>query len=277
MRDYELELIAALVEGRLDDETEARALIDSAPGFRAEYEAQMIAYSALSTVGTTSLTDSERSTMRRDLWTELRAPAPAVSTPWYYLWAPVAAGLLVVVGVVAVINQSGSSDDSATEAAEFISTSTTAAATDATEGGALAGADTPDTADGDDGASVTTEAADEGGGDSVTEDTAAELSSSDEAYYAAEADRIREEVAADVDQSDGEAPRSDPQACLDESGLDGYSVVGTYPAPLPDVEGEEIPEVASPYIAAMPEGADVEEAPIAFVDLLTCALILIDR
>jgi hypothetical protein len=277
MRDYELELIAALVEGRLDDETEARALVDSAPKFREEYEAQRTARAALSSVGTTALTEHERLALRRDLWTELRAPAPAASTPWYYRWAPVAAGLFVVVGVVAVVNQAGSSGDTATEAAEFVVSSTTAAATEATEGGAVAGADSPDSADEDDGASVTTEALGEESGDSVPEDTTAQLSPTDEAFYAAEADRIREDAADAADPADGVAPRSDPQACLDESGLDGYSVLGTYPAPLSAAEGEEVPEDASPFIAAIPEGFDVEEAPIAFVDLLTCALIVIDR
>ncbi|HSM45432.1 MAG TPA: hypothetical protein VK969_10490, partial [Acidimicrobiia bacterium] len=72
MRDDQIELIAALVEGRLEDESEARALIDSAPEFREEYEGQKTAYEMLTRVGTASLSDGERSALHRDVWTSLR-------------------------------------------------------------------------------------------------------------------------------------------------------------------------------------------------------------
>src|ERR687892_348665 len=102
MRDQDLELIAALVEGRLDDETEARALIASSAEAREEYEAQKRAYESLAAMGTAHLTETERATLHRDLWTELRGgdTPERTKTPWYVRWSPVAAGLFVVVGIV---------------------------------------------------------------------------------------------------------------------------------------------------------------------------------
>ncbi len=109
MRDHELELIAALAEGRLEDESEARALIASSAEHLAEYEAQKLAFETLRSTPPAAMTDIERAALHRDVWTELRSPVPvgASGNPWYYRWMPVAAGMFVVVGLVAVINQGG--------------------------------------------------------------------------------------------------------------------------------------------------------------------------
>lgn len=109
MRDQELELIAALVEGRLEDETEARALITSSIEAREEYETQKLAHDALQAMGTARLGEDERAALHRDVWTDLRAGAPTPKTrrPWYYRWVPVAAALFLVVGLAAVLSGGG--------------------------------------------------------------------------------------------------------------------------------------------------------------------------
>jgi hypothetical protein len=95
MRERDLDLIVALVEGRLEDEEEARALIESSSKHRLEYEAQKTAYQALSSAGTASLSETERAGIRRDVWSDLRSrPTPVVpANPWYYRWVSVAAGV----------------------------------------------------------------------------------------------------------------------------------------------------------------------------------------
>ena len=86
MRSHEQELISALVEGRLEDEAEALALIASSPALRSEYEAQKLAYEALTAIPQAQLTDHERAALHRDVWTELQArpTSLAVRTPWYF-------------------------------------------------------------------------------------------------------------------------------------------------------------------------------------------------
>ena len=109
MRKHEQELISALAEGTLDDASEAHALIESSEKLRAEYEAQKAAFDALRGAGTAKMTDQERATLRRDLWTELRTEpigTPARTGRWYLRRpALVAAALVFVVGSAAVLNQ----------------------------------------------------------------------------------------------------------------------------------------------------------------------------
>lgn len=270
MRDHELELIAALAEGRLDDEAEARALMDSSSELRQEYEAQKTALDALSTASRAQLSDTERSALHRDLWTELRSPAPANNTPWYYRWAPVAAGMLVVVGLVAVINQPGPSTGVTPEAAQFV-VSTTAAGTSAepTEEAADSGAD-----GGADGESAPTS----GGSELPSDDLDRSLGPPSAAFYDAEADRIRQTAADGIglQSFDGEATQDQLQDCVDRA-IPGFEMVAAYPAPVaPGVDGD-VPEDSVPYIVAIPTNIDLEAAPIAFVDSSTCEVITVDE
>lgn len=278
MRDHELELIAAFVEGRLEDETEARALLASGPEFREEYEAQKTAYEALSSIGTAALTESERSALHRDVWTELRAPHAAVSaarTPWYYRWLSVAAGLFVVVGIIAVINQSGSSDsvqeaaapmeaDSATDATELASGDDAAegeVAEEATEGG------------------VAEEAAD--GADLQAQDLAGAVDTPAEEFYAAEAAKVRSgELSQPLVRSFESESADQMQACVDEAELTGYAVLTLRATPLETEETVDtvpMPTETNPYIIAAPEGDDPASAPLAFVDAVTCEVLYHDR
>lgn len=273
MRDHELELIASLAEGRLEDESEARDLLASSSEARAEFEAQKTALEALSTARPTSLSDTERSALHRDVWTELRTPATTskTGTPWYYRWVPVAAGLFVVVGLVAVLSQGGAGDE-ANVSADMGAADTTLASSEATvtmaespgEDDAAEGGETAPT-------SRTEEAADG--------DLRQALSPAAIAFYRAAAEDIRSGAETDsLETYDEASTPAERQECVRESGLEGYELHSSYPAPSQTDDGDtEIPEGAVPYIAAVPSGADLATAPIAFIDLLTCEVIHIDR
>ena len=104
MREHERELIAALAEGALEDETEARALLDASPAARAEYTLQRAALDALSVASPVEMTGLERAQLNRDLWSRLRADEKVKTRPasGIYGWSLAAAALFVVVGLAAV-------------------------------------------------------------------------------------------------------------------------------------------------------------------------------
>lgn len=272
MRDNELELIAALVEGRLEDEAEARALIESSPELQAEYEAQKTAFEALSAVGTTSLTETERSSLRRDVWTELKAPAASAPArnPWYFRWVPALAGLFVVVGLVAVISQGGGDDVSEPVARLSAETSTA----DGADGGAgETGADVH--ADQD-------EAMEETEPTSGATQDALSLSPPAVEFYSAQASMVRsgaleEEPTAETTQSPEEAAAP----CLETSRLAGYVPLTILTAPIEsdrvDLGSIPVPSESNPVIVAIPEGADLTSAVIAFVDQDSCQVIHLDE
>jgi hypothetical protein len=262
MRDHELELIAALVEGRLDDESKARALVASSSELSEEYEAQKLAYEALTGAGTVALSDAERSDLRRDVWSALRTPQPsAAANPWYLHWAPSAAGLLLVVGLVAVINQGnpfGGADRLAAD--EATATSTTAAAAEAAE----------DRGGGDEGIAPAplSEGSDT---DALTEDEIA--------FYAGQAERLREGELPDTQASSPETLSSSAlETCLVDAGLVGFTVVASRTASTAEETGGSVdpPRGVTSFIAAIPEDTDISTAPIAFVDPDACELIHVD-
>lgn len=271
MRDDQIELIAALVEGRLGDESEARALIDSAPEFREEYEGQKIAYEMLSRVGTASLSDGERSALHRDVWTSLRQgtdTSPGRGS-WYYRWVAVAAGMFVVVGLAAVLSQVGGGGDSGGETFAEIaadldeSATTTAAATD----GALAGADRAEQS-ADDSVDTMSDAtsttiADAGSSAPADEDVAA--------YYAGEAERVRSGEFGDRLQAHEESD-SDVAACVAEAGLEGHRPVAILVAPA-GIAGEDDARLA----VAVPDDSELAGATVVFVDTSTCEVVHTDE
>lgn len=283
MRDQDLELIAALVEGRLDDETEARALVESAPEFRSEYEAQKVAFEALAPVATARLSQTEKAALHRDIWTELRSDQSAqrkTTSPWYFRWAPVAAGMFVVVGLVAVINQGGSFDageDASVVAAQDSVTSTAADATEAD--GSDQDSSVGNGTDAAQGGSAAEEAPQNEAIDEMAADFARALTATEQQFFTEEAAKIRsgDLTGAELSTFDEESPSNDLQTCVETAGLSGYDVVGVSISPFVTGEGaESLPDDLSPFIAAIPEGATLEEAPIAFVDLLGCELVHVD-
>jgi hypothetical protein len=269
MRDHDLELIAALVEGRLEDEAQARALIASSDVARAEYEAQKLAYESLRSMGAAHLTEDERAALHRDVWTELREGSSVkAKTPWYYRWAPVAAGLFVVVGVAAVL--SGGGQEAATTfrdiAAELggdgdegaaASSTTAAEAADLYSGGDDAGGEAP--------ATDTTQATTDG-------TSTAEEMDNGEALYAADAARVREGEFTARLQDYEEASDPAVDACLERAGLTDYRPVATL-APADSTEGN----VDETIVVSAPERSVVAEAPLAFVDLSTCDVVYLDE
>jgi len=283
MRDHELELIAALVEGRLDDEAEARALVASSPEHAEEYEAQKLAYDTLHGLGTVSMSETERAALHRDVWSALRAqPGVKAANPWWYRWTAVAAALLVVGGSAAVLSQNLGGEDAAQTFAEIAapldaageSTDTTAAAGEAPT------AASDDADGGEDGASVTTL-------DQAEED---ESPASDQpaALYSARATDVRQGAETGTDlylygenETVDQAIVSCVAAATKDAGLDGFAVIATMDDPDQTPDSSTTTETQSgeqPDLAvASPATADPTEAPLAFVDLETCEVIYLDE
>lgn len=263
MRDHELELIAALVEGRLDDETEARALVDSSAEHRREYEAQKTAYEALRGLGIAELTHSERSALHRDVWTALRRDhTPA--RPGWYRWVPVTAGVLfVLVGLVAVL--SGGGQDAgvfAETAADLDGGSETPVPEDALtrDDDGSAGEDS------DEGAVV----------EEPTATTVTAFGSPPEeevaAFYSDEAERIRAgEFTARMHAFDT-AAEDDLDVCLETADLDGYQVVALLDPP-DDIDSG----AGAPVLIAVAGDTELADATVAFVDRSECRLIHLDE
>lgn len=265
MRKNDVELIAALVEGRLEDEAEARALVASSPAHQAEYESQKLAYETLSNLPTVELTDHERSALRRDVWTELqRQPEAAVSrSPWYLRWAGAAASLFVLVGLVAVLTQLGGQDDAGVETFSEIGSALddAAAATTAGAGGAE-------------------ELAGDGGGDSTGQSSAADSADPTTAADSGEVDppvtdfefaavsdlanTLKSQPAA-LEELAIPAARSlaidEVEDCVSQAGLADHEVAAQI-------------ELGGLVLAvATPEGGDVAEGPTSFVRLDTCEVV----
>ncbi|HUG08746.1 MAG TPA: hypothetical protein VMP13_07625 [Acidimicrobiia bacterium] len=260
MRDRELELIAALVEGRLDHESEARALIEANPELREEYEAQVLAFGALTAMGSVSLSETERSSLHRDVWTALRhQPAASPKGQWYVRMAAAAAGLFVVVGLAAVLSsQGGPDDDGFAEIAAGVTES------DASDGGDDDDAD--DEADArvfEDSAETTVAAAEE--------PAAGALSAT---YFAQEAAAVRSGEFTSGAQSYDDGSSGDVGSCLQQAGLEGHVAIVVL-TPPPEETGDADGE--SRLIAAVPEGSQLAEAPVAFVDMASCRLIHIEE
>ena len=285
MRDHELELIAALVEGRLEDEAEARALIASSPEHAEEYAAQTLAYQTLQEVGIASMSDTERAALHRDVWTALRSrPAARAKNPWWYRWTPVAAGLLVIAGSVAVLSQNLGGEDAAETFAE------SSAALDS-GGGAdsdmtTAGATDGQTRDGDDSAA-------DGGGvatettEAMTEEQPESAPVEPVALYSSKAAEVRQgnyEDAGARPYDDGDPVDPGLQACvteaIDDAGLDGYELhailEGLQDGENPRESSTTLTEETAELAVATPETADMSAAPLAFVDLASCVVVYLD-
>ena len=255
MRNKEVELIAALAEGKLEDETEARALVTSSTKHQAEYDAQKTAYEALSSIPSAQLTEHESAALHRDIWTEFQAQPEAETTkaPWFYRWSYAVAGLFVVVGLVIVIDQTNSDfaptsllssgDDSASEAPVVTSSadeaedfSAESAATDTSESVTDAGAD-------------------------QESDGVAEYADPDVAGLTKVAEQTRsgQLQSFDLAATNFDAAMVDDMTqCIESAGLADHEVVG-------DVE------VENHYIVAVPAGVELgPDTPVSFVDIKAC-------
>lgn len=261
MRRHELELIAALAEGILEDETEARALIESSPAHRAEYEMQKAAIDAMRSVPRAEMTDLEKAALRRDLWTALQSPSTApAKAPWYYRWSFVAAGVLVVaVGFGAILSQQGEQDAGlsergATELAQEES-ATDGELTETTSQAARAQAPP----------------ADEG-------DLAADDTDAFSQFFMDNALRARTGAFADfnaMEDATGGSFVAEHAPCVQSAGLEEYEAIG-------EVTVEQAREAGFdpvyPYLIAVPSGTELsDETPVAFIQFETCEVVFIDR
>lgn len=257
LRSRDIELIAGLVEGTLEDESEARALIARSDEARAEYDAQKLAFETLSSVPPARLADHERSALRRDLWTTLQSdsgPAPK-RAPWYFKWAPVAAGLFVVVGLAAVLTRGGEQQaaDSFAEIANGLATETTQAAADSLE---PAADDSMESEEGEDADTAT-----------------APLSASPAEFFEDVAAQVRSgslEDSATLTRDGADTESSDPMSCIETAGLANHDVF----AEVADSLSSDEPLA---YLVAVPSGEDPgPETPVSFVSVDTCEVVYVD-
>jgi hypothetical protein len=244
MHEHDLDLIAALAEGSLEDESVARALVDECEVCRAEYRSQTEVLAWVASAPRVEMTDLEKAALHRDLWTELtRGPVRAVATPWWQRWSYVAAGLFVTVGLVAVLNgEFGGGEGAAPTLAE-----TAADLDDSTAGEEMAPFAEDNGADG---------GLDRGG---VTTTAAAEALPLPFPELAEQARATRRTDTGAVTMSEDEATED----CLTSLGLDDRIVVD-------QIEDDQT------YLVLMAEDGDVDRS-VTFVALDDCAIVYVDR
>ncbi|HJQ92441.1 MAG TPA: hypothetical protein VJ950_12085 [Acidimicrobiia bacterium] len=250
MHDHPLDLIAALADGSLNDEAEARALVESCPECREEYRTQTEVIGWLAATPAAEMTDLEKAALHRDLWTELRSqPGKSSATPWWQRLAYVAAGLFVTVGLVSVLNNgalNGGADSGATT----------------TAGGALdePTEEAPFSAQGsDDGESapeMTTETT-----AAATATTAAAGAGGEESLALPFAELAEEARANQADRALTEGTDRDVEACLARVALDEHVVVD-------EIDRDQI------YLLVMPEDPEAEPI-VTFVVLPSCEIVYV--
>jgi hypothetical protein len=243
MHEHDLDLIAALADRSLADETEARALVDACEVCRSEYRSQVEVLAWVASAPRVEMTELEKAALHRDLWTELRRdPARAASIPWWQRWSYVAAGLFVVVGLAGVLSGVVGSGDSggATHESRFDF--------DSAEGGDEAA---PFLAE--DGAS-------DGGAESATTTAAAEQAAS--VPFPELADEVRASRESDPGMGTM-SPDATVDQCLDRIGLDDHIVVA-------ELELDQV------YLAVMAadQGAD---RSVTFITPAECEIVFVDR
>jgi hypothetical protein len=247
MHEHDLDLIAALADGSASDEPLALTLIETCPVRRAEYEAQTEVIAWLGSAPTPAMTDMERGELRRGVRAGIEpGSSRAAVTPWWQRLGYVAAGLLVVAGLVGVLQR----------------------------GELMGGADEGAVSD------VTTEAAD-GGEEAPTEDApfvaedAGEGSAAPTTTAAAAMDTLAAgetlsfaELADDAraSQADREASATsdEDRECLARVGLDRHIVV------------REVEESGVTYLVVVPDHPTAEDVVI-FVEIPACRIVHEDR
>ena len=247
MRDSDRELIAALAEGSLEDETEARALIESSDEARAEYEAQRAALEALAEVVPARMTESEKAALHRDLWTRLtteEAPARRAGA-WWVRWAFAAAALLLVVGVAAVFSRGDLTylaAEGVEETFEEIGSSLEEAAVATTEAAAVARAEA----------------------DTLSQ---AARAPADLDLLAEVAEQVRtgEFDSPSPAGDSGTAPADETLSCLQEAGLAEHALVGEF-------------EAENQYLVVVPSDEEIgPTTPVFFVEIDTCTVLYVDE
>ena len=243
MHEHPLDLIAALADGSLSDEAEARALVETCPECRDEYRAQTEVIGWLATAPVAEMTDLEKAALHRDLWTELRnETSKSPAAPWWQRISYVAAGLLVTVGLVSVLN-----NGVLTGGGESADT-TTAAPAEALDAPAE---EVPFVAQGEDGSES----------ELTTETTAAAEGAGAESLPVPFQELADEARANQVDRVATQSTDRDIEECLTRVGLDGHLVAD-------EIELDRI------YLLVMPEDPEAEPI-VTFVVLPACEIVYI--
>lgn len=233
MHEHDLDLIAALADGSLDDQSAARDLVETCQECRQEYQTQVAILATLAIVEPVTMTELEKASLHRDLWTELRAQPAETAAPWWYRVSYAAAGLFVVVGLVAVVNQLAGD-----EVAETFSE-----VSSGLDEGASGETASPLSDDGsEESAGTTVAAADAGAGDTPDFKTLAEEARLQQLPPSV---RANDSASEDLD-------------CVNAAGLENQEVVGTVDADRK-------------YLIAVANDEDLDaETPVNFVDATTC-------
>lgn len=243
MHEHDLDLIAALADGSLEDEREARSLIETCQVCREEYQVQTRVLARLDAIPREEMTELEKAGLHRDLWTELRRePARAVPVPWWQRLGYVAAGLFVIVGLVAVLNALGGGGD---DAALIETMADMAATTTAEEAGELFGDDRA------------------GGGAPADEGEAATTTTAAEASAQLAFDELVDS-AREIRRSDSFKTMSldsESEQCLARLGLGDHQVV-------------ERAHFDRSYLAMMP--ADPDDETVTIVAIEDCEIVHVD-
>lgn len=270
LRNRDIELIAGLAEGTLEDEAEARALLDRSDEARAEYEAQSSVFEALRAAGPARMSDDEKAGLRREIWTELRRdPSPTTaSTRWVYRLAPVAAALVLVVGALAVLNRGLQGADETAETFADTAGELSAAPTEAASTGGLESTD-------DDAAEPVGEG---DGGLDVAEDLSVPGAMAPDAFFSAIAEMVRSGGLTSATQlqrlSAEETLPREVTMCLESSDLAGYVLYGR----ATNVEGEGDQATTTDYLVLIPEGVEMgSDTAVMFVSLANCEVVHVER
>lgn len=250
MHEHDLDLIAALADGsagEAGEAAEARALVETCPVCRAEYEAQTEVIAWLAAAPSPVMTDLERAGLHRAVRSGLGSETtPAPSAPWWQRLGYVAAGLLVVAGLFGVLQNSGMMMGGGDESAS-LSTTTAADGADAPAGGLPFVAE-----DAEEAAAPTTTAA-------ASADTMAAAEGGATIPFAALAEEARmARSGAELD-----ATTDEQRECLARAGLDRHIVVD-------EVEAE------NRYLVVVPEQPS-EDDVVIFVELPDCRVVFEDR
>jgi hypothetical protein len=237
MRKRDIELVTALAEGRLVDETAARALIDRSPRLREHYQTQRRVIEAMAQIPPVALTETERATLHRTVWGVLAGDAPSSATSaggWSLRWGYAAVALLVVAGTVSVIGQLGGDNGSLLDEDRTSSQSP--------EGGESAapldGLGTPETT------------------------SAPHLAGDDlrAANFAVYADQARGGSLAEVPVYEMASEESSVAQCVEEAALGGRLILGT------------IEEEGTGYALVTADETVGPDSVIVFVDLDSCTI-----
>jgi hypothetical protein len=244
MHEHDLDLIAALADGSLADEAEARALVDGCDVCRSEYRSQVDVLAWVASAPRVEMTELEKAALHRDLWTELRRdPARAATIPWWQRWSYVAAGLFVVVGLAGVLNGVMGSGSSGGEAQE-------------------SRVDLDASQSGDEAAPFLAEDSgnDGGGGSAATTTAAAEQAVS--VPFPELADEVR--VSRETDPGAGTMSQdATVDECLERVGLDDHIVVA-------ELELDQV------YLAVMAEDQEADRS-VTFITPAECEIVFVDR